>query len=205
MYIKISISLFPICFYFVALISVFVISWGSKAVFNWFLGSWKCLVVYGVRGNMKDHQLVEKVIEWYCPEMAVAHSQKPQKWIYVLAKTEMIFISKESWWLEESRKESGWSSLGQLRREKPGLCLRYWGARNQTGLECKAGKQYVVPQFAKWKKKKKRRCYIRPLKSLNSLLITSPWQGFPISFVFFYVKYSWGFARQKLNTSFGAM
>lgn len=56
-HIKMSILfLCALCFYSVALISVFLINWDSKIVFSWILDSWKFLGVYRVRAE-QDHQL----------------------------------------------------------------------------------------------------------------------------------------------------
>lgn len=60
LFVKMSIlSLYSMYFHFVVLTSIFIISWGSKVVFSWFLGLWQFIVVYRVtdRGMFKDHQL----------------------------------------------------------------------------------------------------------------------------------------------------
>lgn len=50
--------------------------------------------------------VLEKVIECSCLEMIAIHNQKLKKWIYVLAKTEMIYVSE---WADayQSREVSG--------------------------------------------------------------------------------------------------
>lgn len=45
----------PCMFYFVAFVSLFVMSWVSDAVLkNWVLGSWKCPVVCGGKGTSRN-------------------------------------------------------------------------------------------------------------------------------------------------------
>lgn len=132
MFRKISILfLCPLCFYFVALISVFIISWSPKIVFNWILDLWKFLGVHRVREEQTISSVsavLEEVIECYCPEMTVVHNQKIKKWIYVLAKTEMIYVSEWADVCQSWEKRADWSSLWELTGKKCGLCLRHPGA-----------------------------------------------------------------------------
>lgn len=59
--------------------------------------------------------------------MIAIHNQKLKKWIYVLAKTEMIYVSE---WADayQSREVSGLVLSGSWQGEKCGLCLRHPGA-----------------------------------------------------------------------------
>lgn len=34
----------------------------------------------------------DDTVEWYCPEMAVDHSQKSQKWIYMFWPKQKLFL-----------------------------------------------------------------------------------------------------------------
>lgn len=72
--------------------------------------------------------VLEEVIECYCPEMTVVHNQKIQKWIYVLAKTEMIYVSEWADVCQSREKRAGWSSLWELTGKECVLCLRHPGA-----------------------------------------------------------------------------
>lgn len=142
----------------------------------------------------------------YCPGMTVVQGQKLKGGYMFGPSRKAVFHERAGGWvrLEET---AGWSSRGK----RIELCPRYPGAGVQAGgatWRAWLVKNHVVSHCAKWKQKKKekQRCYyVSVHKSLNSLLITSLWQGFPISFIFFYVTYSWGFARQKLNTFFGTV
>lgn len=205
----IKLSIFPKCFYFVSLTSVFVITCSSKTVFNWSLDSWKFLAVQRVRG-VHEGPSAHGLLFWKRSVNAAAQkwqwfSQKLKKWIYISAKTEMISISEEGCCLWVYRRELAWAPCGAEDGEVWALPKMSRGrTRDWELLRGHGWERIMLFPICKMRKKEMLLC-IRQLKSLNCLFVSSLWQGFPISFIFFYVKYSRGFARQKLNTSFGAV
>lgn len=113
--------------------------------------------------------VLEEVIECYCPEMTVVHNQKLKKWIYVLAKKEMIYVSQWADICQSQEKRAGWSSLWELTGKKCGLCLRHPGAGMRlVGLFKEHGWERIMLFAILQNEKEKRKKDVTTHQSLKS-------------------------------------
>lgn len=112
-------------------------------------------------------------------------------------------VRAEGWYLWAWREELA-GAPGRPAGSAQAIPGQPWVWR--TWLVGLGGKESCGFPFSKMKKKKEKDVTMyQTTNSLNSLLLTSPGQGFPICFSFFYVKCSWGFARRQAECPFGAV
>ena len=109
LFVKMSIlSLYSMYFHFVALTSIFIISWGSKVVFSWFLGLWQFIVVYRVTGEClrtinSASDYLEEIVECYCQEMTVVQTLK--KRVCLCQKRNDVYFRRDLMPVRVKRRE----------------------------------------------------------------------------------------------------